>query len=143
LVEDDDAVRRVASNILSRSGYSVIDVGAIEDAERAWASQRSTIDLLITDVVLRKGSGAELARRLRSERDCLPVIYMSGYVGNLTENHKLLSDNAEFKIVRTQLLDLQKQVTAVGRGSVHRGQRVPGGNAANSLLGPGRRPCAR
>ncbi len=50
-----------------------------------------SVDLLLTDVVMPRISGPELAERLR-----LPVLYMSGYTGDLIEQHELLQTGTAY-----------------------------------------------
>ena len=78
LVEDDDAVRRLASEILRRDGYEVIEMPGPEAALSA-ARERDGIDLLLTDVIMPGASGRSLADALRQSRPELRVLYMSGY----------------------------------------------------------------
>ena len=79
LVEDDPAVRRVAARILRERGYSVMECeGAVQ--ARRWCSELgSTIDLLLTDVVMPDVGGAQLAAELCSSYPRMRVLYMSGF----------------------------------------------------------------
>ncbi len=80
LVEDEDAVRSLAVRILHSAGYKVFD--ASNGGEALLVCERHPIDLLLTDVVMPKMSGKELAQRLRKERPELRVLYASGYSEN-------------------------------------------------------------
>ena len=90
LVEDEEPVRDVAHGILERSGYSVIE--ARDGAEALLISERhaGAIDLLLTDVVMPKMSGPELARRLASSRPGVKVLCMSGYTDDAAFRHGLV-----------------------------------------------------
>ncbi|NIP82357.1 MAG: response regulator, partial [Gemmatimonadetes bacterium] len=77
VVEDEDAVRSLASRILGRHGYTVLE--ATDGAAALEVAAGNGIDLLLTDVVMPGASGCELAARLREDRPDLPVLYMSGY----------------------------------------------------------------
>jgi PAS domain S-box-containing protein len=83
LVEDEDAVRRLTSRILSEHGYDVIPADGIDAALAVWQERGAQIDLLLTDVVMPGMSGAALAERLRGERSKLPVLFMSGYTSGV------------------------------------------------------------
>jgi CheY-like chemotaxis protein len=79
LVEDQPMVRLVTTKILSRLGYKVLDAEGIDAALRIGSDHTEQIDLLITDVVMPRMRGPELAIQLRRERPGLRVVYISGY----------------------------------------------------------------
>ena len=76
VVDDDQAVRRLASRILSEAGYRVIEAGHPEAALAEAAATR--VDLVLTDVFMPGMSGAELASHLRADAPGLPVLLMTG-----------------------------------------------------------------
>ena len=80
IVEDDDAVRRVALLILGQLGYAVESVSSAEAALERLRDEGDSPDLLLTDIVLTGASGPELASRARAIRPALRVLFMSGYV---------------------------------------------------------------
>jgi len=79
LAEDEQGVRRVVAEVLGRSGYRVLPAENGEEALRIAEQFREEIDLLLTDVVMPKLNGRELAGRLLRNRPDVRVIYMSGY----------------------------------------------------------------
>lgn len=79
LVDDDDALRQMTARILRRDGYHVVEAANGEDGLRHWNEDPGSLDMLITDVVMPKLGGLELARCLRSSRAGIPVMYISGY----------------------------------------------------------------
>jgi two-component system, cell cycle sensor histidine kinase and response regulator CckA len=85
LVEDEDAVRALAREVLRRHGYDVIEACHGVDALRVAERHPDTIHLLITDVVMPHMSGGELAQRLTAARPAIKTLFMSGYT-----NHALL-----------------------------------------------------
>lgn len=78
LVEDQEAVRASIRAILAHFGYRVIEAPDGE-AALARAAEHGDIALLITDVVMPRMGGRELAERLLTLRPDLAVIFMSGY----------------------------------------------------------------
>jgi PAS domain S-box-containing protein len=79
LVEDEDAIRVVAATILRRQGYTVLVAADGPDALDVFARTTTPIHLLLTDVVMPKMSGVELAERLVACRPGLRVLCMSGF----------------------------------------------------------------
>jgi two-component system, cell cycle sensor histidine kinase and response regulator CckA len=79
VVDDDVRVCELTAKVLSQYGYHVIAAHSSEDALRRAREFSDEIHLLVTDVVMAKGSGLELARRLKATRPGLVVLYMSGY----------------------------------------------------------------
>lgn len=78
LVDDDDAVRATTADVLGGLGYAVKQA-ADGLAALELLNNDTTIDLLLTDVVMPGMSGPELARRVSSTRHNLPIIFISGY----------------------------------------------------------------
>jgi PAS domain S-box-containing protein len=86
LVEDDSLMRMLTKKMLEEHGYRVIEA---EDGNSALQrlSENHSIDLTLTDVVMKGMSGPELALRLTESYPEMRVVYMSGYTGELlTEN---------------------------------------------------------
>jgi two-component system, cell cycle sensor histidine kinase and response regulator CckA len=83
LAEDDDAVRRLARDVLANQGYTVIDARSGDEALAAAGRFAGSIHLLITDVVMPGLSGRDLALRLTRERPDVRVLYISGYTENV------------------------------------------------------------
>ena len=79
LVDDDDDVRRVASRILRRQGYTVLEARNAGDARGVCARGGAAVDLLLTDVVMPETTGPALAAELCQGRPAMRVLYMSGY----------------------------------------------------------------
>jgi PAS domain S-box-containing protein len=80
VVEDEASVRTLVRSILERRGYTVLEAANGVDALKLWEAHRDRIALLFTDMVMPDGiSGQDLARRLRTERPDLRVVFSSGY----------------------------------------------------------------
>jgi two-component system, cell cycle sensor histidine kinase and response regulator CckA len=89
LVEDEDRVRELASEILRRYGYRVLAEGDASGALARAERHGGPIELLLTDLVLPDMSGHELATRLRSVRPHSRVLYTSGYTDEVMVLHGL------------------------------------------------------
>jgi two-component system cell cycle sensor histidine kinase/response regulator CckA len=79
LAEDEDVVRRLASRILRRAGYTVIEASDGAQALDLCASLEGDLHLLLTDTVMPGMSGPELARRVTLLRPGVRVLFTSGY----------------------------------------------------------------
>ena len=90
LVEDDAQVRAAARNILQRNGYKVIEAASGHDALQLCAERALHFELLVTDVVMPKMSGRELADRLIAAQPGLRVLYMSGYIDEVILHQRML-----------------------------------------------------
>jgi CheY-like chemotaxis protein len=96
LVEDDEVVRALVREMLSRNGYTVLEAASGADALRICARRESPVDLVITDVVMPGMSGSELADRLADEYPQLKVLHTSGYSDEAIVQHGVLGASAAF-----------------------------------------------
>jgi PAS domain S-box-containing protein len=96
LVEDEAGVRALARHILQKCGYTVLEAQDGAEAERVAAQYRDRIDLLITDVVLPRTGGRELAERLRATRPGTKVLFLSGYTDDAVVRHGVLAAEVAF-----------------------------------------------
>jgi CheY-like chemotaxis protein len=90
LVEDEDGVRKLASIALRRSGYTVLEAPHGGEALRVFDEYEGEIDLVLTDVVMPKMSGRELAERLGARHAPVKLMYMSGYSDEAFERRGVL-----------------------------------------------------
>jgi PAS domain S-box-containing protein len=79
LVEDDEMVRTLVRETMESSGYRVLEASDPLEARALAGNYRNVIQLLITDVIMPKESGPELARELLRTNPGLKVLYMSGH----------------------------------------------------------------
>jgi PAS domain S-box-containing protein len=90
LVEDDPDVRALTEAVLERGGYEVIAARDGDEALRVFRDQGRPVHLLVSDVVMPKMSGRELAERLRVLQADLKVLYVSGYTQEALGHHGVL-----------------------------------------------------
>ena len=79
LVEDDPGVLEFVREVLSFHGYNVIAVSNAYEAVEVFKNNSSSIDMLLTDIVMPEMNGQALYSKLRSEREDLKALFMSGY----------------------------------------------------------------
>ncbi len=92
LVEDEPEVRRLACDMLCAQGYKVVEAAGGAEALRIWPTTRSSVDLLVTDVIMPQMSGAQLADKLTAEQPGLKVLYVSGYTDDIIARHGIGPD---------------------------------------------------
>jgi CheY-like chemotaxis protein len=97
LVEDESLVRTLTSTILRGHGYQVYEASdGLEALQLVQKNKLKFIHLLLTDVIMPKMSGKELAERLISRHPDLRVLYTSGYTNEVIARHGILEDNTAF-----------------------------------------------
>jgi two-component system, cell cycle sensor histidine kinase and response regulator CckA len=96
LVEDEEQVRRLTRNILQRAGYQVIESPSGGDALLTCEQHAGAIDLMLTDVVMPKMGGRQLADRLAGIRPRMKVIFMSGYTDDTIVHQGVLDADVAF-----------------------------------------------
>jgi len=96
LVEDDPRVQDIVREFLTSAGYTVIPATRYEEAFRLALDCRQEIDLLLTDVVLERGTGKQLAESLEAAGCTFKVVYMSGYTPDTVVHHGVLEENTKF-----------------------------------------------
>ena len=96
VVEDEDSIRHLLVDLLSRNNYDVKSASTAEDACEMASETADVIDMLLTDVVLPGMNGKELADKLLDERPDLKVIFTSGYNENIISQHGVLDPGITF-----------------------------------------------
>jgi PAS domain S-box-containing protein len=110
LVENEPAMLRIGKLSLRQLGYKVLAATTIEEAVQKVRAQGSSIDVVLTDVVLGGGNGCTLAREIQEIHPAMRFVFMSGLgehiaIGQGTSSHP-------FKVL-TKPFDLQRLSNAV------------------------------
>jgi PAS domain S-box-containing protein len=96
VVEDEEALRKVALRTLGASGYKVLTASDGEEALLVSARHVGDIHMLLTDVVMPGMSGRALAQQLSKARPTVKVLYMSGYTDNAIVHRGALDPGTHF-----------------------------------------------
>ncbi len=96
VVDDEPEVLELATEILRRVGYSVLEAGGGAAALEVARRHEGEIHLLVTDMVMPGISGRDLAEQLRALRSGLPVLYISGYVQDAAARAALGGEHSAF-----------------------------------------------
>ena len=93
LAEDEEPVRKVLVRTLEKYGYRVLEAqNGIEAVQKAW-SYKDPIHLLLTDTIMPKMNGKELADELRKSRPKTKVLFVSGYPQEVLSQQGILSSD--------------------------------------------------
>ncbi|HEY2823615.1 MAG TPA: PAS domain S-box protein [Candidatus Acidoferrum sp.] len=92
LVEDADALRKLARSFLDDHGFNVLVASNGEEALRVAEKHGRPIDLLVTDVVMPGMNGRALADRLLAKQPKLKILYISGYTDSFIAGHGVLEE---------------------------------------------------
>jgi CheY-like chemotaxis protein len=89
VVDDQDAVRRLTTRLLTRNGYEVDEAPDGATALQRCAAAPGPPDLLLTDLVLPGMTGTELRDRIHEVAPEVPVLFMTGFTGPVQERYGL------------------------------------------------------
>ena len=118
LVEDDPAVARIATRLLSRNRFAVTTASSGPEALEALGAADPPIQLLLTDIMMPGMPGPELARHARAAVPELPIVFMSGHVTPLVDPSAIpdaglvLKPFTEASLIRALRAALDAQATA-------------------------------
>jgi PAS domain S-box-containing protein len=97
LVEDEQSLRVLVRNVLTRLGYRVLEATTGLTAVEVWKEHRNDIKLVLTDLVMPDGmTGKQLGDVLTAENPNLRVIYTSGYSRDITGQGSNFQDGVNF-----------------------------------------------
>ncbi len=113
LVEDEESVRKFTKEALESLGYTVNSASNGYEAIDCINKNNLKIDLLISDVIMPKMGGVELASHLEKMNPDLKVLFVSGYVGNIIVKDGVLKKNVNFLPKPFSVQTLAKKVNKV------------------------------
>jgi len=113
LVEDDEIMLSLTRKLLEQNGYLVLEAKDGKSALEVILAHSGTVDVLLTDVVMRGMSGPELVAKVVASHPETKVVYMSGYTGELIAQHERMQEGIpllEKPFTRNALLHLLDEV---------------------------------
>ena len=122
VVEDEQHLRRIASQRLRQLGYRVLEAANGHDALAQWEAHGQQVDLLLTDMVMPGGlNGLDLAEQLQKTKPDLKVIITSGYSTSLNQSSMTIRPGIVFLPKPYDSVDLAKTVRTCldGKQGVH------------------------
>jgi PAS domain S-box-containing protein len=96
LVEDDEQVRRLVYEMLTRMGYRVLPTASGKEAIETLESNQGPVHLLVTDVVMPDMDGHETHTKIVERSPSTRVLYMSGYTDDTIARHGVQEEGIHF-----------------------------------------------
>ena len=113
LVEDNEPLRMGLTRILSRHGYVVVEAADGVEALDLLKPKLPSIDLVITDVIMPRLNGAQLAEALWRLDPELPILFLSGYSGNELASRGIQESEIDLLAKPIEAVDLLLRVRAI------------------------------
>jgi len=123
LVEDETAILDIGKIMLESLGYRVLAAKTADDALDLAANHAAEIALMITDVIMPKLNGRDLAKQLLTVNPNLKLLFMSGYTADIIADHGVLEEGTHFIQKPFSMKELANKVREVlGSGNEATGQ---------------------
>ncbi len=113
VVEDEAAVRKMATLALKRMGYHVIEMDSPERCLEKVAADGVDFDLLLSDVIMPGCNGKELYDKIRPQNPRMKVLFMSGYTDDVVSGKGILDDGIHLISKPFTIDELGRKVRAV------------------------------
>jgi two-component system, cell cycle sensor histidine kinase and response regulator CckA len=96
LVEDDEQLRQLSSSVLAHCGYNVLVASSPEEGLKICQDNSKDIRLMVTDVVMPRINGRQLAEQILKLKPEMKVLYISGYTNNAIVHYGVLDPGLWF-----------------------------------------------
>jgi PAS domain S-box-containing protein len=113
IVEDDRQVRNLMKEVLSKSGYSILEAVDGEDAMSVFSENKDAIHLTILDVMMPRKNGKEAYDAMQKTSPDAKVIFISGYSADVIQRKNILKKGSHFiskPVSPTELLNMVRTV---------------------------------
>jgi two-component system cell cycle sensor histidine kinase/response regulator CckA len=112
VVDDEEAVRRLACRMLTWTGYQALEARHGREALATIEEHNGPIHLILTDIKMPGMNGRELGRQVEARWPGKPILYMSGFASEVFQ-HGLLEPGAPFLAKPFTQDDLASKVRAL------------------------------
>ena len=113
LIEDEDPARNMIAEFLSEQGYTVLSAASGQEALALCESPSTSLDLVLSDIVLAGMNGQDLAGYLAAKYAGVKVLYMSGFSQNNLVSRNVLTSDAPFIQKPFRMADLAETLHAM------------------------------
>lgn len=96
LVEDEPAILKMAERILTKQGYNVLATVSTDIAIDFANKNRNDISLLISDIIMPKMNGKDLAEKIKEIIPAIKILFVSGYTENIIAHQGIIENNINF-----------------------------------------------
>jgi len=96
-----------------QNGYTVIQAENGEDAVNKFMANRSTINLLLLDVIMPKKNGKEVYEKIRIFEPAIKALFLSGYTADMIHKKGLLEEGLNFLLKPVAMNDLLRKVREI------------------------------
>jgi two-component system cell cycle sensor histidine kinase/response regulator CckA len=96
VAEDEPMVRSHVVRMLDRMGYTTVEAADGREALELLSARAAPVDLVLTDIVMPRLNGRDLATEISARWPDLPVLFMSGYADDEMSRRDLLTPEAPF-----------------------------------------------
>ena len=127
LVEDDDLVRKVTAEVLQVLGYTTAVAATARAALEICSNAQTSLDLIISDVILPEMKGTELRNRIVTLRPGVPVLFVSGYTSDVIGRDGVLQPGVHFLQKPFSMEDLDTKIHSILRQNGDRAAGAPDG----------------
>ena len=109
LAEDESSLRRLVADFLRSNGYRVVEAENGEQASEMAKRHEGPLHLLVTDLVMPRMGGRDLAGQVQVRHPNLPVIFLSGYDSEISQYAATIEPGTAFLQKPFSLTDLARK----------------------------------
>lgn len=113
IIEDDDAVRMLMTNVLQNRGYTINAASSGKDALEIFNKNMFNIDLIVSDVIMPDYDGPKVVREIHQTNPKIKVVFISGYSKQYLSEQNIENENVYFLQKPFTMQDLIKMIKEI------------------------------